>query len=221
MMVAGIGSAALSAGLPFPRPAKAATAFIQPALPFAENALAPVISAQTIQFHYGKHHAGYFAQLNGLIAGTAFAELSLTDVVVKALADGEQKIFNNAAQALNHNQYWEGLKPGGASQPSGTLSQAIERDFGDFQKFKEEYVKHALGVFGSGWAWLIEDGGKLSFYDTSNADTPVAHGKRMLAVVDVWEHAYYLDYQNRRADHVRAVIDKLLNWDVVRDRLNA
>lgn len=207
-------------GIATPRKGFAAAPFVQPPLPFADTALAPVISAQTIQFHYGKHHAGYFAQLNQLTANTPFAEMTLEQVVATSFGGADPRIFNNAAQAANHNFYWDGLKPGGGA-PSGALAQAIEKDFGDVKGFKDSFVSHAVGLFGSGWTWLIEDGGKLAFFDGGNADTPLAHGKRPLAVVDVWEHAYYLDYQNRRADHVRAVVDTLINWDVVRDRLTA
>ncbi|MDR3437001.1 superoxide dismutase [Telmatospirillum sp.] len=218
--LASAGSAVAASGLILPRRALAAAPFLQPPLPFADNALAPVISAQTIQFHYGKHHAGYFTQLNQLVANTPWATATLEEIIVKSAGGEDPRIFNNAAQAANHSFYWDGLKPGGG-QPSGVLAEAIERDFGDFAKFKDGFVSHAVGLFGSGWAWLIEDGGKLAFFDAGNAGTPLAHGKRPLAVVDVWEHAYYLDYQNRRADHVRAVVDQLINWDVVRDRLSA
>lgn len=220
LQVATAGYAA-AGGMALPRPAGAAQGpFVQPPLPFPETALAPVISAQTIQFHYGKHHAGYFAQLNQLTAGTPFAELPLEQVVIKSAGGPDPRIFNNAAQAANHSFYWAGLVPGGGA-PSGPLAQAIGRDFGDVKAFKDAFVAQAVGLFGSGWTWLVEDGGKLAFFNGGNADTPLVHGKRPLAVIDVWEHAYYLDYQNRRADHVRAVVDSLINWDVVRDRLNA
>ncbi len=216
--LAAAGSAVAAIGSP--GSAHAAAPFQQPPLPFPESALSPVITPTTVQFHYGKHHAGYFTQLNALVANTPFADLTLEQVVVKSAGGGDPRIFNNAAQAANHTFYWDTLLPGGG-QPSGLLAQAIERDFGEVQKFKDAFVAHAVGLFGSGWAWLIEDGGKLAFFDAGNADTPLVHGKRPLAVIDVWEHAYYLDYQNRRADHVRAVVDRLINWDRVRDRLSA
>ncbi len=221
MTLAAAGSAFASGGAGLPRKSFAAAPFAQPPLPFAETALAPVISAQTIQFHYGKHHAGYFTQLNQLAANTPYADLSLEQVVVKSAAAGDLRIFNNAAQAVNHNFYWDGLKPGGGRLPGGALADAIARDFGDVQAFKDAFVARTIGLFGSGWVWLVDDNGKLAFLEAGNADTPLVHGKRPLAVVDVWEHAYYLDYQNRRADHVRAVVDSLMNWDVVRDRLTA
>jgi Fe-Mn family superoxide dismutase len=206
-------------GLP-PRTAQAATPFQQPPLPFADTALSPVISPQTIAFHYGKHHAGYFTQVNQLVAGTPFAELPLDQVVVQSAGLADQRLFNNAAQAVNHSFYWETLRPGGGT-PQGALAAAIERDFGDVTRFKDAYVTHATGLFGSGWSWLVADGDRLAFLDAGNAGTPLTQGKRPLAVVDIWEHAYYLDYQNRRVDHVRAVVDRLINWDVVRDRMTA
>jgi superoxide dismutase, Fe-Mn family len=214
------GALAVAVPLAAPRLVRAAAPLVQPPLPFAETALGPTISVQTVQFHYGKHHAAYYANLNRMIPGTSFADLPLEQIVVKTASDATQKaLFNQAGQAWNHDFYWQVLKPGGGSQPTGRLAQALDRDFGGFAKFKEAYALRANAVFGSGWAWLIEDGGKLALMETSNADTPVAHGKRPLAVIDVWEHAYYLDYQNRRPDHVKAVIDNLINWDFVRDRM--
>jgi superoxide dismutase, Fe-Mn family len=203
-----------------PRPSWAAAPFIQPPLPFADNALAPTISAQTLQFHYGKHHAAYYANLNRLTPNTPYADLTVEQIVVKTAGQPhDTNLFNQAGQAWNHDFYWQVLKPGSSRQPSGKLAQAIDRDFGSFAGFKDAYAQRANAVFGSGWAWLVEDGGKLALMDTSNADTPIAHGKRPLATIDVWEHAYYLDYQNRRLDHVKAVLDNLVNWDFVRDHL--
>lgn len=215
------GALAIALPLTAPRLGRAASPMVQPPLPFADTALAPTISAQTVQFHYGKHHAAYYANLNRMIANTPYADIPLEQIVIKTASDPVQKAqFNQAGQAWNHDFYWQVLKPGGGSQPTGKLAQALERDFGGFAKFKEAYGQRANGIFGSGWAWLIEDGGKLAVMETSNADTPIAHGKRPLAVIDVWEHAYYLDYQNRRPDHVKAVIDNLVNWDFVRDRMS-
>lgn len=201
-------------------PARAETPFRQPPLPFAEDALSPVISAATVQVHYGKHHAGYFTQVNQLVAGTPYAAMTLEEIVRASATQSDPRLFNNAAQAVNHSFYWDGLRPGGGA-PSGALAAAIERDFSNLAAFKEAYVVHASGLFGSGWSWLVEDNGKLAFLDAGNAGTPLTSGKRPLLVIDVWEHAYYLDYQNRRADHVRAVLDRLVNWDVVSDRLTA
>lgn len=220
-LLATSGLALLATSLAAPRIARAADLFKQPPLPFAENALAPTISAQTIQIHYGKHHAAYYAGLNRLVPNSPYAGMTVEQIVVKSAAAGQagQGMFNQAGQAFNHDLYWQVLKPGGAKQPSGKLAQALDRDFGGFAKFKETFAARCIGIFGSGWGWLVEDNGKLAIEQTSNADTPLARGKRVLATVDVWEHAYYIDYQNRRADHVKAVIDKLINWDVVRDRM--
>ena len=204
-----------------PRLALGAAPFVQPPLPFGASALAPTISDQTVQLHYGKHHAAYYANLNRLAADTAYAALSLEEIIVKAAGEPRDRtLFNQAGQAWNHDFYWKVLTPGGNRQPTGKLAQAIERDFGGIEKFKEAYARQANAIFGSGWAWLVEDGGKLSLLETGNADTPIAHGKRPLATIDVWEHAYYLDYQNRRPDHVKAVLDNLINWDLVRDRMS-
>jgi len=173
-----------------------------------------------VQLHYGKHHAGYYTALNALAADTPYAAMPLDKVVVASAADAkDQKIFNQAAQAWNHVQYWEALEPGGSRQPQGKLAQDIARDFGGFDQFKTAFVQAATGTFGSGWVWLIEADGKLQLLSTSNAGNPLALGKRSLLGIDVWEHAYYLDYQNRRADHVKAVLDSLVNWNVVGDRM--
>jgi Fe-Mn family superoxide dismutase len=214
------GSAALVASA-LPRVAPAATGpFVQPALPFGDADLAPVISSQTVQLHYSKHHAGYYTALNALVQGTPYLGMALEEVITTSAVDANgQKIFNQAAQAWNHVQYWDTLIPGGARQPRGVLAAAIQRDFGSFEAFKTGFVQQAAGTFGSGWVWLIEDGGKLMLLSTSNAGNPLALGKRSLLGIDVWEHAYYLDYQNRRADHVAAVLDRLVNWDRVGERL--
>lgn len=220
-LLATSGIALLASSLAAPRITRAADAYTQPPLPFADNALAPTISAQTIQLHYGKHHASYYTALNRIVPNSAYAGMTLEQIVVKSAAAGPEgrAMFNQAGQAWNHDFYWQVLKPGGARQPSGKLAQAIDRDLGGFAKFKETFAARTTGIFGSGWGWLVEDNGKLAFEETSNADTPLARGKRVLATVDVWEHAYYVDYQNRRADHVKAVIENLINWDVVRDRM--
>ena len=194
------------------------THFHQPKLPFPDTALAPTISAQTIQFHYGKHHAAYYATLNHLVEGTPYAEMPLEEVVVRSAAHPEDnKLFNQAGQAWNHDFYWTILKPNGARKPSGKLAEAIDQEFQSFDKFKSEFAKIANEQFGSGWAWLVRDGGKLKVIGTANGDTPLAHGIEPLATIDVWEHAYYLDYQNKRPDHVKAVIENLINWDIVRE----
>ena len=183
-------------------------------LPYAENALEPVITARTLSFHYGKHHAGYVATLNKLIAGTPYAGQPLEAIVRKAAAEQATPIFNNAAQAWNHTFYWNSLAPVGAGgAPEGAFGEAVARDFGSFANMKAALADAAVKRFGSGWAWLVAKDGKLSVISTPNAETPLAQtGVTPLLTVDVWEHAYYLDWQNRRADYVAALIDKLANW---------
>ena len=192
-------------------------------LPYAEDALAPVISANTVSFHYGKHHAGYVKTLNGLIAGTKYEGLPLVEIVRAASADGNAAAFNNAAQTWNHTFYWNTLAPEGkGGEPSAALAKAIEAAFGSLDACKAALADAAVKRFGSGWAWLIVEGGKLSIVSTPNAETPIVRaGVTPLAVVDVWEHAYYLDWQNRRADHVKDVIGKLFNWKTISDRFAA
>jgi Fe-Mn family superoxide dismutase len=187
-----------------------ADAFTLPKLPFQENALEPVISAQTLSFHYGKHHAAYVANLNKLAEGTKFADMDL-ETVVRESHNQNPGIFNNAAQVWNHTFYWNCLKPG-TGAPSGKLKAAIEA-YGGLDKLKTDLGEAAKTQFGSGWAWLVAKGGKLEVAKTGNAENPLVQGTTPLLTIDVWEHAYYLDYQNRRPDHVTAVIDKLLNWD--------
>lgn len=191
-----------------------------PPLPYGESALDPVISARTIGFHYGKHHKGYVDNLNKLIANTEFADLPL-DKIVAATAGKADKvaIFNNAAQTWNHSFYWNSLRPDGGGTPPAALKQAIEASFGSLDALKKELATAAMTQFGSGWAWLVGEGGTLKVVKTANADTPLTQGLKPLLTIDVWEHAYYLDYQNRRADYVNAVIDKLLNWGFAADNL--
>jgi superoxide dismutase, Fe-Mn family len=194
--------------------------FALPPLPFAEGALAPVISAQTIGFHYGKHHKTYVDTLNKLVAGTEFEGQSL-EAIIKATAGKADKsgIFNNASQAWNHTFYWNSLKPKGGGAARGTIAQKIDAAFGSYDKFKSEFADTAVTQFGSGWAWLVVDAGTLKLVKTGNAEDPLTKGQTPLLTIDVWEHAYYLDYQNRRPDHVNAVIDKLLNWDFAAENL--
>lgn len=216
-----VGSSVLAfGGLLGSRPARAADGpFKLPPLPYAENALEPVISARTIGFHYGKHHQGYVNNLNKLVTGTPLADQPL-EAVVKATANPDQTvIFNNAAQVWNHTFYWNSLKPKGGGKPTGALAEMIDKSFGGFEQFKAEFAKAATGQFGSGWAWLVKDGDKLAVVKTGNADNPLVHGQKPLLTVDVWEHAYYLDYQNRRADYVTAVLDGLINWDFAAQNL--
>jgi len=180
-----------------------------PELPYAKNALAPHISAETLEYHYGKHHATYVANLNKLIAGTEFADLSLEDIVKKASGG----IFNNAAQVWNHTFYWNSLSPKGGGEPTGDLANAVVKSFGSFAQLKEKLSAAAVTQFGSGWAWLVKSpDGSLAVEQTSNAATPLRDGKKALLTVDVWEHAYYIDYRNARASYVEAFW-KLVNWD--------
>ena len=180
-----------------------------PELPYAKNALAPHISAETLEYHYGKHHAAYVANLNKLIPGTEFAELSLEDIIKKASGG----IFNNAAQVWNHSFYWNCLSPKGGGEPSGALADAIKKSFGSFATFKEKMTNAAVTQFGSGWAWLSKNpDGSLAIEQTSNAGTPLKEGKQALLTVDVWEHAYYIDYRNARPAYVEAFW-KVVNWD--------
>jgi len=193
--------------------AKAATPVAQQPLPFAEDALAPVISAQTFSFHYGKHYKTYCETTAKLIAGTPLDGKSLEEIITAAAADpAQKKLFNNAAQAWNHVFYWNSLSPK-QQAPSGKLLDAINRDFGDVASLNTKLQEASVGQFGSGWAWLVSENGKLQVASTGNADLPLIHGQTPLLTIDVWEHAYYLDYQNKRADYAKALVEKALNWD--------
>ena len=192
---------------------------VLPPLPWAAGALAPVISARTIEFHYGKHHKKYVETLNELVAGTDLEKESLEAIVLATAGDTEKKaIFNNAAQSWNHAFYWRSLKPGGG-QPTGELGQRLKTAFGGFDTFKRVFTDAAVKQFGSGWAWLVLDDDELKVRSTPDAELPLTSGEIPLLTIDVWEHAYYLDYQNLRPDYVKAVIDKLLNWDFAAENL--
>ena len=183
-------------------------------LPYAENAFEPVITANTIEFHYGKHHKGYVDNLNKLIAGTEFVNLSLEKIITETAGKADKTaIFNNAAQAWNHTFYWNSMRPKGGGEPSVALKKRIEASFGSVDVCKKELASAAVSQFGSGWAWLVLESGRLKVVKTANADGPLITGVKPLLTIDVWEHAYYLDYQNRRADYVNAVLDKLINWE--------
>ena len=190
------------------------------ALPYAEDALAPAISAKTISFHYGKHHAGYVKTLNGLIAGTSYEGLSLEEIVRTAAARGDMAIFNNAAQTWNHTFYWNSLAPSGkGGAPSAALLAAVESAFGSLDACKAALADAAVKRFGSGWAWLVVENGKVKVESTPNAESPITRpDAKPLLVVDVWEHAYYLDWQNLRADYVKAVVGGLLDWNAASRR---
>jgi len=180
-----------------------------PDLPYSKNALEPHISAETLEFHYGKHHAAYVNNLNNLIGGTEFEKTSLEDIILKSSGG----VFNNAAQIWNHSFYWNCLKPGGGGQPAGPLAEAIKSAFGSFEDFKKEFSQKAVTLFGSGWAWLVKNkDGSIAIEQTSNAGTPMTSDKKALLTCDVWEHAYYIDYRNARPKYVEAFWN-LVNWD--------
>lgn len=184
-----------------------------PKLPYEQDALEPHVSARTLSFHYGKHHRGYVDKLNKLIDGTTYESLSLEDIITTARKNADIDILNNAAQVWNHTFLWASMAPTGAAKPNGQIKEMIEEAFGDLEHFKERFRKAALSHFGSGWIWLVQDGTDLRIITTGNADSPVGTLLTPLLTFDVWEHAYYLDYQNNRADYTNAFLDKLINWD--------
>ena len=188
---------------------------VLPALPWADTGLEPHISARTLSFHYGKHHAGYLGKLNAALEGSDDADKSLEELI----ASGDAKYFNNAAQVWNHTFYWNSMKPGGGGAPTGRIGELIGSAFGGYEAFKEKFAATANGQFGSGWAWLCAKGDGLEIVGTSNADTPIAHGGKPLITCDVWEHAYYLDYQNARPSYTGAFLDHLLNWEFAEQNL--
>ena len=194
-----------------------ATKLELPPLPFAEDALEPVISARTVNFHYHKHHKGYVDKTNKLIAGTKYAEMDL-DEIVRESCGHDKEIFHNAAQAWNHNFYWKSVWPEDG-MPKGKLAEAIE-EFGGLEALKKEMASQGEKLFGSGWVWLVMKNGKLAVEKTPDADTPFAKGTKCLLCVDVWEHAYYLDYQNDRDKHLKSVLDRLINWKFAADNLS-
>jgi Fe-Mn family superoxide dismutase len=186
-------------------------AYTLPPLPYAQDALVPHISAETLEFHYGKHHQAYATNLNNLTKGTEFDGLDLEAIIRQAPAGG---IFNNAAQVWNHTFFWNSLKPNGGGEPTGALAAAIAEKWGTFAEFRKAFQASATSNFGSGWTWLVKKAdGSLDIVNTSNAATPLTTGDKPLITIDVWEHAYYVDYRNRRPDFVTAFLDKLANWD--------
>jgi len=194
--------------------------FTLPDLPYKKDTLAPHISSQTFDFHHGKHHQAYVTNLNKLIEGTDMAGLALEDIIKKSANNPDKAgIFNNAAQVWNHTFYWQSMKPGGGGLPTGKVAEKINADFGSYDNFMKEVKNAGLTQFGSGWAWLVLKDGKLTIMKTANADTPMAHGLKALMTVDVWEHAYYLDYQNRRGDYLDVFMNNLVNWDFVNSNL--
>ena len=195
-------------------------AFELPSLPYADTALEPYYSAKTFSFHHGKHHKAYVDNLNKLLPGSPFENSSLEEIILAVAGDATKAgFFNNAAQVWNHSFFWHCMKPDGGGTPSGALADKINTAFGSYEKFAEQFKAAAVGRFGSGWAWLVLDGGELKIMSTPNAETPLTGGKKALLTVDVWEHAYYLDYQNRRPDFVQTFLDHLVNWDFVSENL--
>jgi Fe-Mn family superoxide dismutase len=188
---------------------------VLPSLPYAKDALAPHISAETLEYHYGKHHQTYVTNLNNLIPGTPYESATLEDIIARA----EGGIFNNGAQIFNHTFYWNCLKPGGGGVPTGAVAGSIKTAFGSFDKFKEEFTKASVTLFGSGWAWLVQTkDGKLDIVQARNADNPLRDGKKLILTCDVWEHAYYIDYRNARPKYVEAFWN-LVNWDFANKNL--
>ena len=196
--------------------------FSLPPLPYADTALEPLISANTLSFHYGKHHKTYVDNLNKLVEGKDLAQMSLEDIILASAGKADMAgVFNNAAQIWNHTFYWNSLKPNGGGKPTGAVAAAIDKDLGGYDKFKADFAAAAVTQFGSGWAWLVSDAGTLKIVKTGNAEVPLTKGQTPLLTIDVWEHAYYLDYQNLRAKYVETLIDKLLNWDFANQNLAA
>jgi superoxide dismutase, Fe-Mn family len=187
-----------------------------PDLPYPQNALAPHISERTLEFHHGKHHNAYVDNANKLVAGTDLENLDLETIIKKSAGDpAKVGIFNNAAQVWNHSFYWKCMTPNGGGTPNGAIASRIIADFGSYEKFVEEFKNAGVTQFGSGWAWLVLNGAKLQVTKTPNAANPLTEGMKPLLVVDVWEHAYYLDYQNRRPDYLTTFVEKLINWEFV------
>jgi len=196
--------------------------FALPPLPYADTALEPLISANTLSFHYGKHHKTYVDNLNKLVEGKDLAQMSLEQIIAASAGKPDMAgVFNNAAQIWNHTFYWNSLKPNGGGKPTGAIAAAIDKDLGGYDKFKTDFAAAAVTQFGSGWAWLVSDAGTLKIVKTGNAEVPLTKGQKPLLTIDVWEHAYYLDYQNLRAKYVETLIDKLLNWDFANANLAA
>ncbi len=193
-----------------------------PALPYAKTALDPHMSERTFDFHYEKHHAAYVNNVNNMVNDTALDGKSIEEIIADVAGDAHRAgLFNNAAQVWNHTFFWNSLSPSGGGEPSGDIGKRIDADFGSYESFREAFSQAAITQFGSGWAWLIDDGGKLEVVKTANADTPLAHGKKALLTIDVWEHAYYLDYQNKRPAFIDAYLDHLVNWEFAEQNLTS
>ena len=200
-------------------PKEADMAFTLPDLPYAQDALAPHISGETLSFHHGKHHKAYVDKANDAIKGTDYEGLSLEEVIKKSWSEKNMGVFNNAAQIWNHTFYWNSMSPNGGGKPTGAIAEAIDKSFGSYDKFAEEFKAAGAGQVGSGWAWLVKNGDKLEVRKTLNAENPITDGATPLLTMDVWEHAYYLDYQNRRPDYIGDFLGKLVNWDFANQNL--
>lgn len=197
-------------------------AFSLPNLPYGKKDLQPFVSEQTIDFHYGKHHQAYVTNLNTIVVGTPNENKSLEELIMLSANNADLAgMFNNAAQVWNHTFFWNCMKPNGGGKPTGKIADLINTTFGSYEKFTEAFKQTALTQFGSGWTWLVQDGSTIKITKTANADLPMAHSQIALLTCDVWEHAYYLDYQNRRADFVQAFLDNLVNWDFVNSNLQS
>lgn len=222
LKTAAVGSILASGGIAgFPiSTSGAASAHTLPPLPYPEDGLEPYISGRTLSFHYGKHHRAYVDKTNELVKNTDLAGLSLEELIETSAESQNRQLFNNAAQSWNHTFYWRGMKSKGGGSPSGDLAKAIIRSFGSVETFKESFSHAAENRFGSGYAWLVAQGDILKIMSTGDADTPVAHGVKPLLTIDLWEHAYYLDYQNRRKAYIKAFLDHLVNWDFVSENLD-
>jgi len=194
-------------------------AFELPPLPYAMDALAPHISAETLEYHYGKHHQTYVTNLNKLVEGTDHADADLESVIMAA--ENASGLFNNAAQVWNHTFYWSSMAPGGGGAPEGELADAINSAFGSYDGFRTAFAEAATTQFGSGWAWLVDDGSGLQIMKTANADLPMRHSAKALLTIDVWEHAYYIDYRNARPNYISTFLDSLCNWDFVAENMAA
>jgi Fe-Mn family superoxide dismutase len=194
-------------------------AFELPPLPYAMDALAPHISAETLEYHYGKHHQTYVTNLNKLVEGTDHADADLESVIMAA--ENASGLFNNAAQVWNHTFYWSSMAPGGGGAPEGELADAINSAFGSYDGFRTAFAEAATTQFGSGWAWLVDDGSGLKIMKTANADLPMRHSAKALLTIDVWEHAYYIDYRNARPNYISTFLDSLCNWDFVAENMAA
>ncbi len=195
-------------------------AFTLPDLPFDRDALGPHMSGETLDFHHGKHHKAYVDKANGLIAGTDLESASLVDVIQAAKARGDKGLFNNSAQIWNHSFFWQCLAPSGSTRPSGKLAEMIASDFGGEQQLLEKLATESVNHFASGWGWLVLNNGKLEITSLHDADTPVVHGMTPLLTIDVWEHAYYIDYRNERPRYVKTVLENIINWDFVAQNLD-